>query len=460
MGKNGCKDGIAIVLLAISQLLLCDVKVAGVGIYSVVLLLFAVISLFLHISNGMQDTVTLVKKKNKLTCLSLSILLWEVIRLIYAAMQSITSEVVEFERELNIIAIVILFNVYRQGIMLKKRHLNIMIITGMITSAVGLAYHITAAEMLLKIIPLVVHKYEWTAYLIVLVMLADLRLRDVRTEKVWRYVYITALALDYVLLVLSGDWLGVCILIGYYLIQPVLLLPTKSLVDLSGKQLFALLFTVSNMSLVTGYTGLIKNGIELSLEASIYVDIITAVCGLVFFTYWERVPEKAPAERLVLRRMREGYKIAFVFYILMVLAIISSRGLIHPDENAVSGNGSAQIIESVAESFASRGNIPIQMYMSGDVIGALMLSVLVVFLVYRALKRMSLYSPQISGYALISAVGLITCMSAGAGVWTVVILEIIALVAAFGPKDEIHFRKRKYVPEEIEETEELDGGLL
>lgn len=454
MSKDGCKGRIVIALLIISHLLLCDVKVAGVGLYSVVLLFFAVISLFLHMFNGMQDTVALVKKKDKLTCLSLTILLWEVIRLIYAALQNITSETVEFERELDIIAIIILFNVYRQGVTLKRRHLDIVITAGIITSAVALAYHITAAETLLRIIPLMMHKYEWTAYLIVLVMLSNQRLRDETVEKVKQYLCIAALAFDYILIVLSGDWLGVCILIGYYLIQPVLLLPTKRLVESSGKQLFTLLFTISNMSLVTGYSGLIKTGIELSLEASIYIDIIIAICGLIFFTYWERVPEKAPADRLVLRRMREGYKVAFALYILIVLAIISSRGLVLPDENTVKGNGAAQIIESVTESFASRSNIPTEMYMSGDLIGALLLALLGVLAVYKALKRRSLYSPQISEYALMAAVGLITCMSAGAGVQTVVILEMIALAAAFGPKDEIHFRRCKYV------YHEEDGGSI
>ncbi len=450
------KDRIAYTLLLISLLLLCDVKVAGVGIYTVVLLLFAVVSLFLHIINEDFEIIALIKKRDEMVCLSAAIVVWEVLRLIYSAVQNATSEASGIERELDIIAVIILFIVYGRGIRISRQLVDIMIIAGIVTSATALAYHVIAADFLHKVIPIITRKNTWTAYLIMLVMLADSRLKDRTVCKAMKGVYIAATALSYVLLVLSGDWLGVGILIGYFLMQPVLMLPTKRLVTISGRQLFALLFTVSNMSLITGYTEVFKIKVDLPLEVSIYVDIILAVCGLVFFTYWEKVPEKADPDRLILKKMRTGFKIAALAYLCTIVAIMfGADRLIIPTDYDM--GGIKMVLSIVAASMKNRGNIMTAMVTNGDVIGLILIILIVSIMIYKATKNVSFFKPQTSSYALIAFAFVALLLTTEVNANVAVIGGFLLMTAAYGqePRQKYKIRRFKF-DTDVEQNNRLE----
>ena len=465
------KNIIPLVLSIISFLALCDVQLAGIGLYTVILFAGAFVALIWHILGGMNETFELVKRKDKVTMLSLSILAWEFLRLVYSIIRNITEEAVGFELQLAVIAIIILMMVYRKGLNITGLCMDIMLCAGVVTMGIGLAYHLTGAEILLRIVSIITDNSRWTAYLSVTAIMADIRLRsrsrDLANSSsggvLGRYgrlfpIYIIALALAYILLVLSADWLGICILAGYYLVFPIVFLPTRSLISLAMKQLFALIFTVSNMSLLTEYSGFVKVKPALSMEASIYIDIMITVAGIVFFNYWDKVPDNTDPDRLVLRKMQDGYKIALIIFGAVLIAAVTGGRLFEPDgdmEGMI--KGISLIMRPIADVSAGRKNIFIMIVTEGDVIGAVLIVVLAAMMTYKAIKRMDENRPQITSYALMSVMGLVLSVTTGVGINIVTILSFFTIMAAYGSEDVRHYNRRRFDPK-LDVTKDINGG--
>ena len=399
--------------------------------------------------------------------LSLAILAWEFLRLIYSMIRNITTESADFGPQIGIIAIIILFIVYRQGFEITDLCMDIMLCAGIVPLGIGMAYHITGMEILLYIVSIIPDNSAWTAYLLILAMMADVRLRYAKGKKtdgvMLRYgrffpVYIAIPALTYSLLVLSADWPGICILAGYYLILPIVFIPTRSLIGLSMKQLFALIFTVSNMCLFTEYSGLIKVKPALSMEASIYIDIVIAIAGIAFFNYWDKVPDNTDPDRIVLRRMREGYRIASILYLAILAASVTGGRNLDPDSDTEGlTKGVALMIRPIADVSTGRKNILVTMSTEGDVIGAVLIVVLAAMMTYKAIKRMGENSPVITSYALMAVMGLVLSVTTGVGINTVTILSFFTIMAAYGSEDVRHYNRRRFDPE-LDVTKDMNGG--
>ena len=85
---------------------------------------------------------------------------------------------------------------------------------------------------------------------------------------------------------------------------------------------FMYLFMLSNMSLLAEYTQIIQLGQSYSLAHSVYIDLLVAAGGLVFFHYWDRIPEGMDLERLVLRKMQKAYRFVLTTVILVFMVVI------------------------------------------------------------------------------------------------------------------------------------------
>ena len=97
-----------------------------------------------------------------------------------------------------------------------------------------------------------------------------------------------------------------------FLAIPVLFRPTAELVKRDMQLFFVYGFLLSNMSLLANYTQMLRRKPAISLEHSVYLELLLAVGGVVFFHYWDRIPEGVDMERLVLRKMRRGYRFLLV----------------------------------------------------------------------------------------------------------------------------------------------------
>ena len=94
----------------------------------------------------------------------------------------------------------------------------------------------------------------------------------------------------------------------FFLAIPVLFRPTAELVKRDMQMFFVYGFLLTSMSLLANYTQMLWRKPTISLEHSVYLELLLAVGGVIFFHYWDRIPEGVDMERLVLRKMQHGYR--------------------------------------------------------------------------------------------------------------------------------------------------------
>lgn len=217
----------------------------------------------------------------------------------------------------------------------------------------------------------------------------------------------------------------------FFLSVPVMLLPTAILVKRAMQLFFVYLFMLSNMSLLTEYTQVIRTGVSYSLEHSVYLDLLLAAGGFVFFHYWDRIPEGADLERLVLRKMQKGYR-----FLLLVMLLLFAAAIFTGDGWAVLPDGiTCQMVKSfaipLAEAAGEGESGFLYCFRVMGVVPGVFLMVLIVLFSGRMYRN---YAPdkQITGICvLISAVFLVQILFWNPGIHNIVCYFYLLATASF-----------------------------
>lgn len=142
-----------------------------------------------------------------------------------------------------------------------------------------------------------------------------------REEEQTKRIFCLILAvLGYFLLFAVKDVIGMALLGISFPASALAHRPEKKYIQRNMRLTFLYFFMLSNMSLLTNYTSLLKTEVSYSLEDSIYLDLAIATAGSVFFAWWDRLPG---AGSKVYERFRQtmgwilaGCGIAFVLLLL------------------------------------------------------------------------------------------------------------------------------------------------
>lgn len=141
-------------------------------------------------------------------------------------------------------------------------------------------------------------------------------------------------------------WYGICALLGSFvlfmeknmiailIVEAVFFLiiseyqPVKGLIRNVMQLFFAFNFLLCNMSLVVGYVNIFKGLASYDLEVSVYLELVLAVIGLIFFTLWDKCNKEEIADDELMPGMLpffKGLKIAAVIFLLALFAA-ATRG--------------------------------------------------------------------------------------------------------------------------------------
>lgn len=139
-------------------------------------------------------------------------------------------------------------------------------------------------------------------------------------EQVKRIFCLIMAAVGYFLLFAVRDIIGMAILAISFLVSVVVHKPEQKYIRRIMQMMFLYFFLLSNMSLLTNYTSLIKTEVSYSLEDSIYLDMAIAIAGSVFFAWWDRMPEREKLSgenfRLAMGWILAGCGILLVLFLL------------------------------------------------------------------------------------------------------------------------------------------------
>lgn len=105
-----------------------------------------------------------------------------------------------------------------------------------------------------------------------------------------KFYFIIALA-GYFLLFINRNVISIVLMGSCFMFFLLVYEPQREFVKRIMQMAFVYFFMLSNMSLLVNYTKLIQVECQYSLENSVYLELVIALAGVFFFSYWDKLPE-------------------------------------------------------------------------------------------------------------------------------------------------------------------------
>lgn len=105
-------------------------------------------------------------------------------------------------------------------------------------------------------------------------------------------------------------------------ILPLLFPYTAEQVKRGAVFLFLYLFLYSNMSLIAGYSGILRTEVHFPLMDSVYLDLLMAITGVVFFSWWDKLKLQEPLEQVELPIAGTIWRTSAMAEVLLFIGVI------------------------------------------------------------------------------------------------------------------------------------------
>lgn len=235
---------------------------------------------------------------------------------------------------------------------------------------------------------------EWIANLIsdkavvaswaLLVSIAGVMSYCICEDKVKSWFYLLATTMSFLILCINHYCISFWVLLIVFFLIPILLRPMAELIKRDMQMLFLFLFLLSNLSLVTNYTEFLLVDVELSLESGVYLEMLIAVGAIVFFHFWDKLPDDADLTKTSMLKLQRVFAHALGLVVLTFVGIIFGGNSWYEMPDTMMG----KLIKSAAipvlrEVEQSRSGLSLMMEYGG-IVGTFLLLVLF----YRILAKM------------------------------------------------------------------------
>lgn len=236
----------------------------------------------------------------------LAVVFYELMQIAVKIFQSTGEEAVRFDIEITVIGLAAIYWVVTSKITLYKYYFDLALYTGLLVFG-ALLYRYLCDISFGGIIAFIADdEYAVASYALLICTIAVVQYCRCRDSMRSMFYFGVSLAGFFVLLI-NYNLVSICMMTAVFFAIPVLFRPVAELVKRDMQLFFAYMLLLGNMSLLTNYTTLIQKELSLTVENSIFLDIVIAIGGVIFFLYWERIPDGTDMDKLVLRKMRRGY---------------------------------------------------------------------------------------------------------------------------------------------------------
>lgn len=301
-------------IIGVYPLLLFELDLGSVAVSSFVL--------FLGAMGALLYSILLIRSQEwKLTMPSGRISLMILILAVYAFLKVIikiitAAETVHFDFEITVLALAAIYLLIALKPVFSEQDFDILLFSGLIVFALLLIKYFCSdgADNMLAIF---LKDKEGMASYVMLVCMVGLwqyiRCRD----KLRSVFYIGVLTVGFLILFINQNRVSIWLMAMVFIALPILQRPTAELIKKDMQIFFIYLFLLSNMSLLTNYTSLLRIDASYELEQSVYLELLVAIGGIFFFKFWDRIPEGVDHKRLVMRKMRRGFQ-----FLLKLMGIV------------------------------------------------------------------------------------------------------------------------------------------
>ncbi len=310
-------------LMGLYPLLAFRLEVGSVSVQSLFLFGVMVITLLIHFRKRREFEWKLPSVRNLLGCAVVLTGMGVVFSMVKKLFQDNELGHISFDGEVFLFAMIGAFVLIASQKSFQKYYFDFLVYSGLLVAGMMLYHYLVGAELDNAVLLLTEKDEAAASYMILLGTTCVLQYCGCR-EKGKSIFYAASALVSFFVLFLSENRVGIGIMVFVFVLIPILFRPTVELVKRDMQLFFLYLFLLSNMSLIVNYTDIVRMKPAYDLQSSVYLELAMAVGGIVFFHFWERIPEGADPDRLVLRRMRKGYQL--LFRVLLILAAAALAG--------------------------------------------------------------------------------------------------------------------------------------
>ena len=351
-----------------------------------------------------------------------------------------------------IISMALLYILLSEGYKISDVYFDLILYSGLLVVGAFLLPYFTEMQGM-SIIEAVSRSSGKMASYIMLISMISVYQYCICKDKARSMFYLLIAALSFFALFLNQNVVSFWLMVTYFIAMPVVLRATASLIKKDMQMLFVFGFMLSNMSLLTDYTDIIREEVSFSLEHSVYLELLLAVGAIFFFHYWDRIPEGVDLERLVMRKLRKGYQ-----FLLKAIGVIFTGILLGGDRWAslpeMLGNDVVKgFAVPVVTSFKQEESGFYCWFSQLGVLGSIVVIIFIVLLFERMWRNYQLGKPCTGILTLISTIFIVQLFFWNPNVQTYVVYFVLLMSAAFYKEERVHITSIK-----INMKEKRSGG--
>lgn len=309
-------------LTGIYPLLAFRLEVGSVSVQSLFLFGVMVLTLLIHFRKRREFEWRLPSVRNLLGCAVVLAGMGAFFSMVKKLFQDNELGHISFDGEVFLFAMIGAFVLIASQKSFQKYYFDFLVYSGLLVAGMMLYHYLVGAELDNAVLLLIEKDEAVASCMILLGTTCVLQYCGCR-EKGKSIFYAASALISFFVLFLSENRVGIGIMVFVFVVIPILFRPTVELVKRDMQLFFLYLFLLSNMSLIVNYTDIVRIKPAYDLQSSVYLELVMAVGGIVFFHFWERIPEGADPERLVLRRMRKGYQLLFRALLILAAAVLA-----------------------------------------------------------------------------------------------------------------------------------------
>lgn len=323
------------VLLILSMFSVVNIEIAGFPIYSLLLLVLASVWMMVKIIYAGRTEHPFLTVRSLTELAAIAVIVYAVFSVAVKLFITSEEEVVDFSWNAEVIALAIICLLISSGVEFSQLYLDLLLYSGLLIAGLYIFVSLTNGWNSERLASAFTDSGQ-VASCFLLVGMAAVYGYCMCRDKMRSLFYGMVSGISFFALFLNQNVVSLWLMGIFFLAIPVLLRPIAMLVKRAMQLFFMYLFMLSNMSLLTEYTQIIRKEVSYSLEHSVYLDLLLAIGGIVFFHYWDRIPEGTDLERLVLRKMQKGYRFALNMVLLLfgIIAFIENAWAALPDSTA------------------------------------------------------------------------------------------------------------------------------
>lgn len=416
-------------LLIISMLLLVDFEVAGMELPIFAFLVLTLLYVGYWILSIRRGEADIPQLKCRADVIVLILFGWNLLSIIGKLFQDPQKGAIDYRFQVMWIVLCILYFVFKGIRSFKDWYFDLILYAGLVVIAYMLFCYLCDMQMAERLPELMSDSGKTASYLLLPCMISVSRYCMCR-DKIRSMFYLMTASVSFFTLFINHNIVSFWLMAIVFLAIPVLMRPTAELVKRDMQLFFVYLFMMSNMSLLVNYTELVQKELSFDLEHSVYLDLLLAVGGVFFFRYWDRIPEKADRERLVLRKMRRGYQFVLKLLGMIFFSFVlgGNRWKELPDSMGISmvKNFAVPLIDEIGTS----RNAWIQC-MEKSSISSLILLILTALIITRLRKNHSYAKPLTGSFLLIAMIFLMQLFFFAPSVNVLPVYLLMLVMASF-----------------------------